>query len=63
MDTKKKVQLNLYVPEAYRNMLQRLAAQRMLENPKRAVSGSTIAAEILCEYLKKIDGTERSTTK
>jgi hypothetical protein len=50
----RKVQLNLYVPEKYRDQLQRMAAKRMLENPRRAVSGATIAAEILCEHLESL---------
>jgi hypothetical protein len=48
----KKVQLNLYVPEQHRDMLQRIAAQRMLKNPKRSVTASKIAAEIIGEHLK-----------
>ena len=50
----KKVQLNLYIPEAYRDMLQRMAAERMLRDPKRAVSASKIGAEIVSEYLEKL---------
>ena len=54
-----KVQLNLYVPEKYRDMLQRMAAERMLKNPKRSATASRIGAEILCEYLEKLLGTEK----
>ena len=46
-----KVQLNLYIHEHYRDMLQRMAAERMLKNPKRSSSASKIGAEILCAYL------------
>ena len=59
----KKVQLNLYLPEAHRDMLQRLAGERMLENPKRSASASKIGAEIICEYLGKLGETERSNKK
>ena len=51
----KKVQLNLYVPEKYRDMLQRIAGARMLKNPKRSATASKIGAEILCEYLNKLE--------
>ena len=47
----KKVQLNLYILEFYRDMLQRIAGERMLKNPKRSSSASKIGAEILCAYL------------
>jgi hypothetical protein len=62
METKK-VQLNLYLPEKYRNMLQRMAGQRMLENPRRSATASKIGAEILCDYLEKLSETERSDKK
>jgi hypothetical protein len=50
----KKVQLNLYVPEEYRDLLQRMAAERMMKNPKRSATASKIGAEIICEYLEKL---------
>ena len=53
METKK-VQLNLYVPEKYRDRLQRMAGERMLENPKRSASASKIAAEIICKHLDSL---------
>ena len=54
----KKIQLNLYIPEQCRDMLQRIAAQRMLENPKRSVTASKIGAEIIEEYLNNLDKKE-----
>ena len=59
----KKVQLNLYVPEQYRDLLQRIAAERMLKNPKRSVTASKIGAEIIGEYLEKLEDTERRNKK
>jgi hypothetical protein len=53
METKK-VQLNLYILESYRDMLGKMAGARMLEDPKRSASASKIAAEILCEYLEDL---------
>ena len=49
-----KIQMNLYFPERYRDMLQRLAGERMLKNPKKSVSASKIAAEIIQNYLKNL---------
>lgn len=60
METKK-VQLNVYISEQYRDMLQRMAAERMLKNPRRSVTASRVGAEILCEYLKTL--TERGDKK
>jgi hypothetical protein len=51
----KKIQLNLYIPEKWRDLLQRIAAERMLKNPKRAVTASKIGAEIICEYLNNLN--------
>lgn len=61
MGTTKKIQLNLYVPEQYRDLLQRMAAERMLKNPKRSATASKIGAEILCEYLENLKESERNT--
>lgn len=54
MTMERKIQLNLYIHEHYRDMLQRLAGERMLKNPKRSASASKVAAEILCEYLDRL---------
>jgi hypothetical protein len=59
----KKVQLNLYVPEQHRDMLQRMAAERMLKNPKRSVTASKIGADIIEEYLERLSEGERSDKK
>ena len=50
----KKVQLNLYIPEAYKNILGRMAGERMLGNPSKPASASQIGAEIIREYLDKL---------
>ncbi len=54
----RKIQLNLYFPERYRDILQRLAGERMLSNPKRSASASRLAAEILCGYLDRLEEKE-----
>jgi len=47
----KKVQVCLHVSEEVRNMLRIIAAEQMLKNPKRDVSISQAAAEIIYRYL------------
>lgn len=59
----KKVQLNLYLPEAHRDRLQRMAGERMVKDPKRSSSASKIGAEIICEYLETFNETERRDQK
>jgi len=56
MDTENKIQMNLAIPERYRNLLRRMAAERMMENPGRIVSGTSIATEMLLSTLKEIVG-------
>jgi hypothetical protein len=55
MGTKKKVQLNIYIAESYRNMLGKMAGERMLKNPGKSASASQIGAEIICEYLNNME--------
>ena len=61
--TTKKVQLNLYVPEHYRDLLQRLAAERMLKDPRRSVTASKIGAEIIGEYIEKLNPQDKEKRK
>jgi hypothetical protein len=56
MNSEKKIQLNIAIPEQYRNLLRRLAAERMISDPSRSVSGSSIATEMLLTALKEIAG-------
>jgi hypothetical protein len=56
MTTMKKIQLNLAIPERYRNLLRRMAAERMMSDPNQIVSGTSIASELLLTELKKIAG-------
>ena len=54
MNTEKKIQINLAIPERYRNLLRRMAAERMMENPGQIISASGIAMELLLASLNKI---------
>jgi hypothetical protein len=58
MTMERKIQLNVYLPERCRDRLQCLAGERMLRDPKRAVSASKIAAEVLCDYLDRLERQE-----
>jgi hypothetical protein len=56
MNTEKKIQLNIAIPEHYRNLLRRMAAERVMENPEQVVTGASIATELLLAALKQING-------
>ncbi len=56
MTTMSKVQLNLAIPEQYRNLLRRMAAERMMSDPCRVITGSSLAAELLITTLQEITG-------
>jgi len=57
MNNETKIQLNLSVSESYRNLLRRMAAERMMNDPTTVVTGTSIATEILLEALQKLAGT------
>jgi len=50
------VQINLSIPENYRNLLRRMAAERMLSDPSEVVSGASIASELLVKALRELAG-------
>jgi hypothetical protein len=54
MYDEKKIQLNLAIPERYRNLLRRMTAERVMENPSQIVTGASIATEILLTALNEI---------
>jgi hypothetical protein len=51
MITNQQVPLMLSIPKTVRNKLRIMAAQMNLKNPNKVTSASTIAKEIVCEYL------------
>lgn len=61
MKDMKKVQLNLFIPVHYRDMLRKMAAEQILKNPEKMTSGASIAVEILCDYLQRLENTECSS--
>lgn len=56
MDSSKNVQINLSIPEQYRNLLRRMAAERVMSDPSQVVTGASIATEMLLAALKEISG-------
>jgi len=56
MKTEKKIQLNMAIPERYRNLLRRMAAERMMSDPSEVITGTSIATEILLTALREING-------
>ena len=56
MESSKNVQINLSIPEQYRNLLRRMAAERVMSDPREVVTGASIATELLVTTLKEISG-------
>ena len=54
MESSKNVQINLSIPEQYRNLLRRMAAERVMSDPSQVVTGASIATELLVTTLKEI---------
>jgi len=55
MSNQEKVQLTIYLPITIRAKLQALAAQQMLDHPKRNFSAASVAVSILIEYLNLVN--------
>ncbi len=49
-----KVQLNLCIPIRYRDLLRRMAAEKVLENPRKVITAASLASEFICSYLENI---------
>ena len=54
MNAEKKIQLNMVIPERYRNLLRRMAAERMMENPTKNITGTGVATELLLSALNDL---------
>ncbi len=53
MESRNNVQINLSIPEQYRNLLRRMAAERVMSDPSQVVTGSSIATELLMAALNE----------
>ena len=56
MESRNNVQINLSIPEQYRNLLRRMAAERVMSDPSQVVTGASIATEMLLAALKEVSG-------
>ena len=63
MQNKGNIQINLIIPEYFRDLLRKIAADRILKNPNQTCSGSSVAAEILIDALKLIEEEDRNNEK
>ena len=55
MSKNKPVPLMLSIPKNCRDKLRMMAAEQNLKNPDRVTSASTIAKEIICEYIEQLE--------
>jgi hypothetical protein len=55
MFQEEKVSLTISIPKPYRDRLRTLAAEQNLNNPDLLTSASTIAREIVCDYVDKLE--------
>jgi Mg2+ and Co2+ transporter CorA len=58
MSTQEKVSLTLSINKEYRDRLRTMAAQQNLNDPNQLTSASTLAREIICEYIDAIERLE-----
>jgi hypothetical protein len=56
MQQEEKVSLTIAIPKNYRDRLRTMAAEQNLQNPDRLTSASTIAREIISEFLDGLEG-------
>jgi len=61
MTIEEKVSLTIAIPKSYRDRLRTMAAQQNLREPDQLTSASTIAREIICEYIDNLDRTNASS--
>lgn len=55
MSIEEKVSLTVSIPKSYRDRLRTMAAKQNLNDPDQLTSASTIAREIICDYVDKIE--------
>ena len=51
MSIEEKVSLTISIRKKYRDRLRTMAAKQNFDNPNEVTSASTMAREIICEYL------------
>ena len=60
MSIEEKVSLTISIDKQYRDRLRTMAAEQNLQDPDMLTSASTIAREIICEYIDRIERLEPS---
>jgi hypothetical protein len=60
MSLEEKVSLTIAITKNYRDRLRTMAAQQNLHYPDQLTSASTIAREIICEYIDRVERLEVS---
>jgi hypothetical protein len=60
MFIEEKVSITINIAKGYRDRLRTMAAQQNLHDPDQLTSASTIAREIICEYVDQIDQDEQT---
>lgn len=60
MYQEEKVSLTISIAKSYRDCLRTMAAQQNLQDPDQLTSASTIAREIICESIDRIECPEAS---
>jgi len=63
MENSKKVQLNILIPEDQRNLLRKMAATQMLNDPSKTCSASGIGSQIISEYLNRLEAEKNKQTE
>lgn len=61
MSIEEKVSLTISINKGYRDRLRTMAAEQNLQDPDLLTSASTIAREIICKHLDKIDKNSNQT--
>jgi len=59
MFIEEKVSITISIAKGYRDRLRTMAAQQNLHDPDQLTSASTIAREINCEHIDKIERIEK----
>ncbi len=59
MNGKKQIALMLSIPKEARNQLRVMAAEQNLKDPDNVTSASTIAKEIVCDFLANLESPGR----
>jgi len=64
MSNEEKVSLTISITKEYRDRLRTMAAEQNLQDPDLLTSASTIARQIICDYLDRVaENTQKEDQK